>query len=169
MQKRNSEVMGDRPACAADPQHRVHRHGRYERYANANDSLKVGIARFLCIVCGRTLSVLPETMLPYRAVSVAQVERAFDARAADHPPPPTTEKERGCLNRAWTRFEQHVSRLTTVLGQIIRPVRPTAAILWQELRRHSNLAGILRQLSRTFHTSLLGDYACLRPWSASTE
>ena len=48
---------------------------------------------------------------------------------------------------------------------MIRPVKPTAAQLWNQLRRKSNLPAILVQLARPFNSSLLGDYLCLRPWS----
>jgi len=72
------------------------------------------------------------------------------------------------LKRAWTRFKQRVSSLTARLGQMIRPVKPTATQLWNQLRRQSNLPAILLQLAKPFNTSLLADYLCLRPWSART-
>ena len=147
-----------------DERHPVHRHGSYQRYAKARGTIKETIHRFLCYVCRRTLSVLPESLLPYRSVSVAQVEQAFDAWAADQRPPPVSEIEKGCLNRAWTRFKQRVPALTATLGQLLPTAQPTALTLWQELRRKRNLAGILAQLAEPFHTSLLGDYRCLKPW-----
>jgi hypothetical protein len=170
MQLRQSELTTpDRPFCSVDRKHAVHRHGCYERYQTMRDTTKAVIVRFLCYVCRRTLSVLPNVLLPYRAVSVAQVEEAFDARARGRPPPPVTEIEKGCLNRAWTRFTARVPALGRVLGQIIRLNRPTAATLWLELRRQSNLEQILAGLSRHFHTSLLGDYICLQPWPDRRE
>jgi hypothetical protein len=98
---------------------------------------------------------------------VPLVEKHFDAQAHPSPAeePPTTEKEKGCLKRAWARFKQRVSSLIARLGQMIRPVKPTAAQLWNQLRRKSNLTAILLQLARPFNSSLLGDYLCLRPWS----
>jgi len=48
---------------------------------------------------------------------------------------------------------------------MIRPVKPTAAQLWNRLRRKSNLPAILLQLARPFNLSLLGDYLGLQPWS----
>jgi hypothetical protein len=50
---------------------------------------------------------------------------------------------------------------------MIRPVKPTAAQLWKQLRRKSNLAVILLELAKPFNTSLLHDYLCLAPWSHS--
>ncbi|SRR5258708_30647632 len=168
MQIRMSSFIGDRPPCPADPNHKVDYHGTYERYANCNDQQKQAIDRFLCRPCGRTISVLPDHVLPYRAVAVPLVQQCFDAQA--HPgqalAPPTTEKEKGCLKRAWARFKQRVAPLKARLGQIVQAVKPSAAQLWNQLRRGSNLPVILLQLAKPFNTSLLGHYLCLAPWTS---
>jgi len=108
--------------------------------------------------------------LPYWSVSVSLVQKHFDAQAnpGHSKEPPATQKEKGCLKRAWARFKQRVAPLNATLGQMIRPVKPTAAQLWNQLRRKSNLSTILLQLAKPFNTSLLHDYRCLAPWSAST-
>jgi hypothetical protein len=170
MQIRASSFKGGRPTCPLNPDHKVHFHGVYGRYANCDDQQKEAIARFLCVTCGHTLSVLPDHFLPYRAVAVPLVEKHFDAQAnpGKSQEPPATEKEKGCLKRAWTRFLQRVAPLSAMLGQMIRPVKPTAAQLWNRLRRESNLPTILLQLAKPFNRSLLHDYLCLRPWSSTT-
>jgi len=152
-----------------NPDHKVHVHGPYDRFANCDDEEKEDIPRFLCVPCGRTISVLPDHFLPYRAVGVPLVEQHFDAQSnpGQAPEPPATQKEKGCLQRAWTRFKQRVDPLSATLGQMIRPVKPTAAHLWKQLRRKSNLAVILLELAKAFNTSLLHDYLCLAPWSDS--
>ena len=111
--------------------------------------------------------MLPARFLPYRAVSVPLVQKHFDAQAnpGEAKEPPAIEKEKGCLKRAWARFKQRVAPLSATLGQMIRPVKPTAAPLWNQLRRRGNRAAILLQLAKPFNTSLLHDYLCLRPWS----
>ncbi|MFI5105822.1 MAG: hypothetical protein ACHP79_12930, partial [Terriglobales bacterium] len=98
------------------------------------------------------------------------VERHFDAQAnpGEAKEPPATEKEKGCLKRAWARFKQRVAPLKAKLGQMIRSVKPSAAQLWNQLRRKSNLPAILLQLANPFNLSLLHDYLCLRPWVART-
>ena len=111
------------------------------------------------------MSVLPDQMLPYRAVSAKLVQENFNARANDTAPPSVTEKEKGCLVRAWHSFSKHVSVLKTVLGQMIQAVRPNAADLWKQLRQQGNLEVILLGLARPFNTSLLGNYRCLFPWT----
>ena len=114
--------------------------------------------------------MLPDHFLPYRAVAVPLVQKHFDAQAnpGEAKEPPATEKEKGCLKRAWARFKQRVAPLKAKLGQMIRSVKPSPAQLWNQLRRQSNLPAILLQLARPFNLSLLHDYLCLRPWVAST-
>jgi hypothetical protein len=172
MQVRLSSFKGDRPPCPVDPHHAVDCHGSYARYANCNDEETVDIERFLCRPCGRTISVLPDEMLPYRALSTGLVEQHFDAQADPGKTGPTTEppteNEKGCLKRAWTRFLQCAAPLGATLGQMIRSVKPSAAQLWNQLRRNSNLSGILLQLAQPFNTSLLLDYLCLLPWPPLT-
>ena len=164
MQKRQSEYPQGRPFCVADAKHPVHRHGCYARYANADDQTQEKVLRFLCYPCGRTFSLLADHRLPYRALRTEQLEAHFDAQANGTAPPPATEKEKACAKRAWTRFAQRIGALRSVLGQMIQAVRPTAATLWRELRCQGTLADMLRLLSRSFHTSLLKDYLCLKPW-----
>jgi hypothetical protein len=166
MQIRQSHLVGDRPLCSVDPNHKIHHHGHYKRNGNCNDKepLVVIILRYLCVMCRRTLSVLRDNLLPYRAVPVPLVKKHFDAQAKGTPPPASTEKEKGCLKRAWARFNGRVEALVTVLGQMISAVKPNASTLWKQLRRWGNLPKILLHLAEPFKTSLLGDYLCLKPW-----
>ena len=166
MQIRASSFTGIHPPCPVDPDHTIHGHGSYERYANCDDNKLEEIPRFLCAPCGHTISVLPDDRLPYRAVPALLVEKHFDAEAnpGEAKKPPATEKEKGCLKRAWTRFKQRVVSLTASLGQMISVLKPNAPQLWKQLRQQGNLPTILRQLAHPFNTSLLHDYLCLLPW-----
>jgi hypothetical protein len=168
MQIRQSSFTGDRPPCQVDPKHTIHRHDRYERYGDCDEQNPrlVKIERFLCVLCGHTLSVLPDDLLPYRAVPASLVEKHFDAQANGTPPPAATEKEKGCLKRAWTRFTGRVDALLTVLGQMLKTVKPDASELWNQLRPWGNLPKILLRLASPFKISLLHDYLCLRPRGA---
>ena len=163
MQLREGSFPGPRPACPRDPTQRLHRHGAYERYAHCDGQHCLRIERFRCPRCGRTFSVLPQDRLPYRAVTTPRVEAEFDARASGTDPPPTGEKERGCLRRAWQRFAGRVAPLCAWLGQMIAPINPSVSECWKALRHWDNLAGILRLLATKFNTSLLADYRCCRP------
>jgi hypothetical protein len=184
MQKRKSELKGDRPICPIESNHGIYGHGSYARYGDCDgDTKDLNIPRYLCGPCGRTISVLPDDVLPYRAVRTEQVERHFQEHVdgaapplsplppplsgPTRPPPLPTEKEKGCLKRAWRSFERHTTKLTAVLGQIIARVKPNdGAGLWKQLRPLGNLEVILKLLADRFKTSLLRDYVCLQPWPA---
>ena len=165
MQLRQSGVHGERPErCPLCGRSGLHRNGRYQRYAKAEGADKVDIPRYLCVPCGRTCSVLPDSLLPYRPIETSLVQAWFDvALGGETGPPPVTEKERGCLHRALNRFGERVTPLRTMLGQMLKRVRPTAQQLWQGLREWGNLKEILLLLARDFKTSLLGQYRCLTP------
>jgi hypothetical protein len=168
MQIRQSQFVGDIPPCSLNPKHRIHRHGHYDRCANCNDEKMESIFRFLCRLCRRTISVLPDHLLPYRTVSVSLLQKDFEARVQGKSPPKTTPLEEGCLKRAWHRFTQRTAANAACLGQIMQFVKPTAKQIWSCLRQWGNLSAILVQLARAFNTSLLKDYLCLRPWALRT-
>jgi Transposase IS66 family len=84
-------------------------------------------------------------------------------RASGTDPPPSSEKERGCLRRAFERFAGQVAPLCALLGQMIRAIKPSVSECWRELRQLDNLEGILLLLGTKFNTSLLADYRCLQP------
>jgi hypothetical protein len=170
VQIRSSRLTGDRPFCPVDPAHQVHRHGHYYRHGDC-DGLEPWerLRRFLCLLCGRTLSVLPDHLLPYRPLSAPKVQEHFDAKTSDRPPPPVTEKERGCLKRAWVRFTRRTTALAATLGQMVQLVLSEPKPIWLQLRRWGNLPNILRLLGRPFNTSLLQDYRCLRPWGRKPD
>lgn len=164
MQVRQSSLTGDRPLCPHDRDHRVHAHSSYSRRTKPDGDETVSIKRWICVVCGGTISVLPDEMLPYRAVDTSTMMKWFDAILAGRSPPPSSEKERGCLERALQAFNQHIPELKRALGQIVHAITPSAAQLWTQLRRGRNLVAILRFLAVDFKTSLLRHYDCLHPW-----
>jgi len=143
----------------------MHRHGCYQRYEKTTGCEKFPVQRFLCPLCGRTVSVLPANRLTYRPLEVERLQGAFDAQARvssglDPPPEPV---EAGCLQRAWTRFLTRVESLSNVFGQMLPTGPHTGPQLWKELRRGVGSAEqMLGFLARSCKCSLLGDYACLR-------
>ena len=99
----------------------MHRHGCYRRYKLPTGAEKFPVQRFLCPLCGRTVSVLPANRLTYRPLEVERLQGAFDAQARvscglDPPPEPV---EAGCLQRAWTRYLTRVESLKNAFGQTL--------------------------------------------------
>jgi hypothetical protein len=144
----------------------MHRHGCYKRYKRPKGAEKFPVQRYLCLLCGHTVSVLPAYRLPYRPLEVERLQGGFDAQAGGgtglDPPPEAIEA--GCLQRAWNRFLARVTILKDAFGQTLPSELHTARQLWKELRRGVGSAeDMLRFLARHCKRSLLGDYACLRP------
>lgn len=156
---------GDRPACPKCPG-RVHRHGSYERFARPSGSERVRVQRFLCLGCGRTLSVLLPDQLPYRPVPATRLEAFFNeqAEAGTGPDPPPDVLEAGCLQRAWRRFQTRVQTLKDAFGLMIHSASLCGpGNLWKQMRlAKGDVQGILLYLAHHHKCSLLGDYRCLR-------
>jgi hypothetical protein len=85
------------------------------------------------------------------------VESEFDARASGTDPPSSSEKERGCLRRAFERFAGRVAPLCALLGQMIGPIKPSVGECWRGLRQLDNLEGILLLLGTKFTPTLTFD------------
>ena len=140
----------------------LQRHGHYERNTHPEGSGRTRIQRFFCKFTGKTLSVLPDTFLPYRSINVPDVQEHFD-RAQDHQSPVQSKVIRGCLNRAVKRFARadRATRLTDFFGQRL-PRTSSPQALWKAMRHAAgNLSHILLELA-TQGKSLLGDYRCLK-------
>jgi hypothetical protein len=124
------------------------------------------VQRFLCVICGHSVSVLPDTRLTYRPLEVGRLEGFFNTQAGIRcgldPPPGLVEAD--CLQRAWDRLLTRVNTLKESFGQLLPSELHTAQQLWKELRCSMGSADqMLRFLARSCKRSLLGDYACLRP------
>ena len=147
MQVKESSFRGDRPECPRDGRHRVHRHGFYEHYKNCDSAGKERVRRFLCVLCGITISVTSDNRLPYRSVSLETVTGWFDRKyRAGADPPSVSEKEQDCVKRALRCFESHSPALRTALGQIVTKLGADAGSLWRTLSRLSKTGSILRFL-----------------------
>lgn len=144
----------------------MHGHGSYSRYAGCSSQERIKIPRFLCTGCGRTISVLPNHLLPYRHVHVARFEAFADCQAGvgQGPDPPPDKPEAGALRRGWARFSVRVGTLRDYFGQLIASGVTIPSELWIALRQaKQSLKQILLFLAETHKASLLGDYRCLRP------
>ena len=126
----------------------------------------IRILRFLCVGCGKTLSILPNHLLPYRHLHTTRLEKFADRQAGvgQGPDPPPDKPEAGALRRGWARFSHRVGTLRDYFGQLMAPGITVPNELWIALRQaKQSLQGILLFLAEAHKASLLGDYHCLRP------
>ena len=127
-------------------------HGRYFR-----KSAGLWISRLLCRPCGRTVSLLPTYLLPYRRQTAAQLQQELDNWIE------TPNDIESTASTTISAFEQHTPKLKEVLGQVI-PVVTSARELWRSARLSlGSVTSILAALAQWGRTSLLGCYRCLRP------
>jgi hypothetical protein len=79
-------------------------------------------------------------------------------------PPPASEVERGCLERAEKKLLGRIPFLRGCLGQIL-PVldQNDAGSFWRALRVMGRLGDILLLLAAKFKTSLLACYRSFKP------
>ena len=165
IQIRDDSFTTERPPCPRGCPDKVHRHGSYTRYANPSGEELLTILRFLCPPCGLTISVLPASRLPYRALHTDRLQAHVDRQAevGHGPDPPPDELEAGCLHRAWTRLLTRVEVLKNAFGPLVSVGIRSVEALWLGMRQaKATLPGILGFLATTHKISLLGDYRCLR-------
>lgn len=151
---------------------RLHIHQTYQRNANCTGEETVTVRCFICRRCHTTVSVIPAGMLPYRSLPVARLEEWCDARhgvpravaGEGARPPPASEVERGCLERAEKKLLGRIPFLRGCLGQML-PVLDNNDLggFWRALRMIGRLGEILLHLASKFKTSLLACYHSLRP------
>jgi len=165
IQIRDDSFTTDRPNCPRGCSCRIHHHGSYTRFATPSGQELLTILRFLCRGCGLTISVLPASRLPHRALEAGRLQAHADRQAGvgQGPDPPPDAPEAGCLRRAWTRLRTRVEVLKNAFGPLVSVSIGSVEALWLGMRRaKATLPGILGFLATTHKISLLGDYRCLR-------
>jgi len=165
IQIRDDSFTTGRPDCPRGCPDKIHCHGHYTRFASPSGQELLTVLRFLCRACGLTISVLPASRLPYRAIEVDRLQTHADRQAGvgQGPDPPPDELEAGCLRRAWTCLRTRVELLKNALGPLVSVGIGSVEPLWLGMQQaKATLPGILGFLATTHKISLLGDYRCLR-------
>ena len=132
-----------------------HRHGTYWRYVQKKH---VKVARFLCAVCGLTVSMLPMFVLPYRSRLVEAVDRYF---RAGH----EARIEMGdgdLLRRYWRQWVGHVESLQRdTAWPPIRPLAREPRAYWKQMDKAAgDMQGAQKHLTGCYGASLLRRYLC---------
>lgn len=136
--------------------------GYYCRGVNAIDSsrvLVIAVRRFRCRACGRTVSLLPSFVQPYRLVRTIAVERFFSGHEYDR----DFVRWKPLLRRYWRRFEAWVPDLLASIGHVLGLSPPTAKAfdVWASLIAiWGSLAATTVHLVSEYRVTIWGKYRC---------
>lgn len=160
----------DCAVCAG--RQKLHKHQTYLRNVGCTGGDTATVHCYRCPRCGLIVSIIPTGMLPYRCLSAERIEEHLDARyGVARPvagegarPPPASEVERGCLERAERKLLGRIAFLCGCLGQML-PVLDFKDLggFWRALRMIGRLGEILLHLAAKFKTSLLACYRSFKP------
>jgi hypothetical protein len=155
----------------------LHKHRTYQRLADTTGHDTKTVRCFRCPRCKLHVSIIPAGMLPYRSLPVTRLEDHLDTRhGVTRPvagegarPPPASEAERGCLERAEKKLLGRIPFLCGCLGQMLPVFNDKDPFgFWRALRVIGRLGEILLHLAAKFKTSLLACYRSLKPRWART-
>jgi hypothetical protein len=142
---------------------KLHRHGRYKRWVITRLAklLLLWIARFLCPLCGGTISYLPDFAFSYRPLQPQTLE-AFLEGQADRPDVRSyTERLRHYKLRA-EAFSVELKR--TVGAALGRPPPRPPHGLWPWIKKAGDgLRPLTRRLVSDFRITLFNRYRCHQP------
>ena len=170
MQIHKGTLKSDRPWChVCKTTDCVHAHGSYSRSKDSEGDGKVNVPRYKCKRHNRTWSILPEGMLPYSWLCMQMLQSWLDwVFDVVNKQPTLRENEKESARRAHKAFCRHTPSLMQLLGQIIDQPRTTPKQLWLQLKKHfGSLQKIQIFLAEQFHTSCLGSYHIIKPWSVT--
>lgn len=142
----------------------LHWHARYERWVAAKSKyLLIWVARFLCSLCKKTISYLPDFVPTYRPIPWDTFEAFIEG-----------ELERADVRRHLDRLRQYRRQAESFCAELFRTVgaglgRPpprTARGLWGWLKKAGEgLRSVTRQLVTNFRITIFKRYRCHQPAS----
>jgi hypothetical protein len=155
---------------------KLHRRGFYGRYRTADSAHHDAVVDcYRCPLSGRTFSVVPEGMMPYRPLPAEQAASYADQQALGELPRDCQTREpviagsaaqRRSWQSFWAAFNVHAVILASLSGTDLAS-KPAA--VWKALRHpgpdHTRrpASAILGSL-HGHQTSLAKSYLSLRPW-----
>lgn len=132
-----------------------HRHGTYERYVWDK---QVKVARFLCVLCRLTVSLLPAFVLPYRSRFVQKVDAYFMASEEQR----REMSDVDVLRQYWRQWVGHFEAVQCDTGwPAQKPSVREPRAYWERMREAAgSLAAGQKHLIGCYGISLLRRYLC---------
>lgn len=138
----------------------LHRHGRYQRWFLTRPAkfMLLWVARFLCPLCRRTVSYLPDFVLSYRPIQPETFE-AFISHQLDDP---DVRSQRDRLRRYQLKAEAFAAELFGVIGSTFgRPPPELECGFWPWIKKAGEgLRPFTRRLVSDFGITLFKRYHC---------
>jgi len=136
-----------------------HRHGTYKRYVWDK---QVKVARFLCVLCRLTVSLLPAFVLPYRSRLVKNVDAYFMATDEQRREMPDMD----VLRAYWRQWVGHFAAVQRDTGwPVEKALEREPRSYWEQMREAAgSMAAAQKHLIGRYGISLLRCYGChVRP------
>jgi len=115
--------------CCEDCGRHLHKHGRYARWvATKNETIRIPIYRQHCPDCGKTISLLPDFLVPWarfaswvREAAMTRRQKGFTwQQAAESTTTPAIRYSRRTLKRWWKRYlHRAASAALWIAGQLV--------------------------------------------------
>jgi hypothetical protein len=120
--------------------------------------VRIWVRRFRCFSCGRTTSILPAFVQPYRLVQNECIENHFQNITAE-----STSPWANIVQGYWRRFSAWLPSLREILAGIASRDPPVSAVFewWETLvRNFGNLEVMTQSLVSRFGITIFGRYRC---------
>lgn len=142
---------------------KLHRHGRYQRWMITllAQVVLIWVARFLCPLCRRTLSYLPDFAFSYRPLQPESFQGFLEGQTDR----PDVRSYRARLRIYQRRIEAFCPELIRTVGSALGrpPLRPPKG-LWRWIKKAGDgLRPLTRSLATDFRITLFGRYRCHQP------
>lgn len=141
------------------------RHGSYGRWVTSEIGVVVLIlvARFLCAVCGRTVSYLPSFALSYRVVRAATFEAFLNGDRRDV----GVRRWESLLQSYERRMHAFHPELLRVVGRGLGRAPPSGPAFWPWLKEAcGSMTTATRRLVEHFKITVFRSYQCHQPSGA---
>ena len=139
--------------------------GYYSRNVTSLKScvLRILVRRFRCCRCGRTVSVLPSFVQPYRLVLNDTISDFFGGTISTN-----ALSWLPLLKQYWNRFSNRLPQIDHIIRSVVArsPPQPDAAGWWQVMAAtFGDVEKITAALVGQFGVTLFGRYRCHSPCS----
>jgi len=125
--------------------------------------LRISVRRFRCRACGKTVSILPSFVQPYRLVLNVTISEFFGGTLSTR-----ALSWLHLLKQYWNRFSEWLPKIDRIVRSVVAraPPHPDADGWWQVLvGTFGDLERITAALVGQFGVTLFGRYRCHSPCS----